>query len=557
MEADLERARGLQQQGDVDRAAAIYQQILAEQPDHPEARHLLAVADIQRQDPVSAIDRLEALVADVPGDARYQNNLGNAYLQIGDQAAAVAAFDKAAELAPENVDFRANAATAHVALGEGDRAERDFKAALELEPDHFHSLHNLGSLLAKRGRPTEALSYLERAAAHPACLDETRVSLATVYERLNRLNDAERAMAQVGETERPPAVMMRARLRRRRGDAAGALALLDGLPRGASGFADAGAQGEWLHEVGLNADLTGDYERAFDCLTQAKARWRQDDEGRDGQAYIDNVRACRKQRWQVGPGATESGGPPIAFFVGFPRSGTTLLEVILDAHPRIHATGEDDFLDGVVEQTLAAGGAVKDTAVASVQNAYFDAFAARFGAVPAGTTVLDKMPLNLVHVRMIDAFFPQARLLLALRDPRDVVLSCLMQYFTRNPAMRCFDTLDEAVTLYEEVMGLWLEARDELSVPWLEYRYEDLLADQEGVIGQVLDFLGLPWDAAIEQYRDKAAQQEISTPSYRDVVEPLHQRGVGRWRNYRAELAPVLPRLEPFVRAFGYASDDG
>jgi len=196
MQADLERARGLQQQGEVDRAAAIYQQILAEQPDHREARHLLAVADIQRRDPVSAIDRLEALIAEAPDEARYHNNLGNAYLQVGDQTAAVGAFDKAAELAPDNADFCANAATVHMALGQTDEAERGFVAALRLDGEHFHSRHNLGSLLATADRPAEALEHLERAAAHPASGSETLRNLARVYERLGRADDAARVLAQ-------------------------------------------------------------------------------------------------------------------------------------------------------------------------------------------------------------------------------------------------------------------------------------------------------------------------------------------------------------------------
>ena len=119
--------------------------------------------------------------------------------------------------------------------------------------------------------------------------------------------------------------------------------------------------------------------------------------------------------------------------------------------------------------------------------------------------------------------------------------------------MRNFDTLESTVTLYQEVMGLWLEARVGLSIPWLEYRYEDLVRNQDTTIDQILQFVGVDRHPAMRQYRDKATTREVKTPSYRDVNLPVYNRAVERWRYYETKLEPVLDRLAPFVEAFGYS----
>lgn len=188
----------------------------------------------------------------------------------------------------------------------------------------------------------------------------------------------------------------------------------------------------------------------------------------------------------------------------------------------------------------------------TMRSRYLETFAQLCGDIGSATTIVDKLPFNIIYCRDMDEHFPQARLLMALRDPRDVVLSCLMQRFGRNPAMRNFDTLDATVTLYEEVMGLWLEARPSLRLPWLEYRYEDRVADRDTVLAGIMEFIGVQWHGDMDGYRDKAASRQIVSPSYRDVTEPIYKRAAGRWRAYEDKLAPVLDRLAPFVAAFGY-----
>jgi hypothetical protein len=153
---------------------------------------------------------------------------------------------------------------------------------------------------------------------------------------------------------------------------------------------------------------------------------------------------------------------------------------------------------------------------------------------------------------LIAALFPDAPILVALRDPRDACLSCYMQNFQPNPAMHLFSRLSTTAALYDAAIGLWLASRDRLPMRWVTYRYETLTADLAGTLEYIVDGLGLPWDDAMLDYRKQAGQKVILTPSYRDVGGNLHRRSVARWRRYELPLQTIAARLAPYVTEFGY-----
>ena len=143
----------------------------------------------------------------------------------------------------------------------------------------------------------------------------------------------------------------------------------------------------------------------------------------------------------------------------------------------------------------------------------------------------------------------------SLRHPCDVVLSNVMQNYRHNAITSHFDTLERSAALYASVMSLWQSYRQRLPMRLLTVRYEELVEDWEGCARDILGFLGLPWSDHILEYRQQAQQAGlIKTPSYHQVVEPVHKRAVQRWLAYRDEMSPVLPVLEPFVQDFGYGS---
>jgi len=245
--------------------------------------------------------------------------------------------------------------------------------------------------------------------------------------------------------------------------------------------------------------------------------------------------------------------PPPVFLVGFPRSGTTLLEQVLSAHPSLVCIGEREHLALSAPEAAAdprALVALTDSDIEAIRAEYWRRIRAETDV--GKRTVLDKLPLNVIFLPLIKRVFPDAKIILALRDPRDVVLSCYQQRFGMNAAMVQFLDLGSAAAYYDKVMKLGLMCRERLDLSIYEVRYEDVVADLETVARNVSAFLELPFDPAMLSFREVALKRNINTPSGRQVVEPIYNRSISRWKRYENELAPVLPLLHAWAARLGY-----
>jgi hypothetical protein len=150
--------------------------------------------------------------------------------------------------------------------------------------------------------------------------------------------------------------------------------------------------------------------------------------------------------------------------------------------------------------------------------------------------------------------FPAAQFIFAVRDPRDVVLSCFMQTFALNEAMRHFLTLEETADYYAAVMAVGSRSLQALQTRALLIRYEDLVEDTEQETRSLLEFLDLAWEPALLDFHATAKKRRINTPSYHQVAQPIYGSARQRWRRYAVQLQPVLPVLQPYVEHFGYAA---
>lgn len=149
--------------------------------------------------------------------------------------------------------------------------------------------------------------------------------------------------------------------------------------------------------------------------------------------------------------------------------------------------------------------------------------------------------------------FPDLRVIIALRDPRDVVISCYFQNLPLNVANANFLSLERIAKHYAALMDVWLAVREWQGLVWIETRYEDTIADLEKEGRRVTEFLGLSWEDEQARFYEKSRKQRLYSPTYNEVTRPVYARSVARWRAYQKHLAPILPLLEPYCRAFGYA----
>ena len=590
-------------QGNLAKADVCYRRVLRLDARQPDALHLSGLIAHQAGDSRAALSRIEAAIAVDEACAAYHNsrgvvllaldrpveaeadfrraldrdpvyaealnNLGNALQRQDRNAEAVAAYDRALEVQPAYAEAWCNRGrTQHLAGDAGD-AVASLRQAIALRPDWAKAQRYLGDATAAAGDRAEAEACYRRALDHDPADAETHASLAALLERSNRPDDA-LAAAETALTHDPRslrATVIAARALRRLGREADALAKLDACF--ATPDASAEDRASAAFERGQILDRQGRYATAYDAFADANRLLGETPAARRADRAMfpqlirrlgDRFDAAWVASWREAA-PNDARADPV-FLIGFPRSGTTLLDQILDSHPALSTMEEKDTLDRVRQAVGRRPGGYPEAladldaeSLRDLRSLYFTEAARHVGDL-GGRMLIDKMPLNSIDAGLIHRLFPQARFLLALRHPCDVVLSGFMQAMQPNAAMVLLDSLESAARFYADVMGLWRHYRAVLPLRVLEVRYEDLVADLPGQARRMLGFLEVPWDDAVLNYADHAKTRAIATPSYHQVVQPIYRRAVGRWRNYAFAFEQALPLLQPLARDFGYPVDD-
>ena len=449
-------------------------------------------------------------------------------------------------------------------------AERCFEQAVRMAPRKTDALVIAGQKSNDFGNHALAERYFLRALEQKDVSPEIFIKLAEIYERLRRVEEAghlvERALQL--DTDCASALLLRAKLNRQAGQLSDAEKVLRSFLLAKSGPAIR-AQG-W-YELGGVLDRQGRYDEAMTAFLEAKALLQPQAARPAAELKImrarvkyltENASAEVLQQWFDSAGQLQ---PPhrLALLAGHPRSGTTLLEQVLDSHPDIVSAEETEIFksDAYIPlmQTqpddIAMYAALATATPGALQQArqnYFRAMELSLGQPIAGQLLIDKNPTYTFLVPALVRFFPEIKLLIALRDPRDVVLSCFMQNLPLNQVGAACLTLAGTAEEYAALMTVWQTVKVRLRNPWLEVRYEDMVEDLESVARKTLDFLGMPWDAKVLGFDQHAREKVVRSPTYADVTKPVYKRAVGRWRNYQKYLEPHLATLEPFVKAFGY-----
>lgn len=572
---------------------------------HPEdegALALLAASAEQAGQMDEALLLLRRLVHKHPQTWQHWNNLGNVERAFGHQDAALEAYRRALALQPERARLRANLGLLHLNRGEyrlareqlgiacglpgadagmrvwaavachadGDQvAAQRLVATVDIGSQLSEEAQlELGWLLVQAGRFDEGERLLTRPYADKALAMRAAARRVLALERVNRLDAAQAlldALTVPGHTGDPlarqEALHADAVVALRRNDYAHARRSFEAALEVAGSH---GARVPLWFGLAQACDRLDDIPSALAALTQAHhERAANADDWYPGAPHSGNLRVAdawlsREEAASLGTICPDDRAAPV-FVVGFPRSGTTLVEQMLAAHPSFVSVDERPFVWSTLRR-LETGGVGYPAALvhlmpqqlATLRQHYWSE-ADAVVRVPAGMRLVDKNPLNMLLLPLLVQLFPQATVIFCRRHPCDTILSCYLQDF-RDPDLRAMcSSLERLATDYAVFDRQWQHHVEVLHPQLLELRYEDLVADPDTALGRIGIFLGIDKVAAMRNFQARAkARGFISTPSYAQVVEPLRTDAIDRWRRYIESFRALLPILQGAIVRGGY-----
>jgi Flp pilus assembly protein TadD len=498
----------LVRQGRLEEAQAAYERAVALQSDHAEARYNLGVVLRDQGRMAQAQTAFGSAIDLRPDHAESHNNLGMTLAAQGRHHEAVPCFERSLALKPDHARALSNLGVALMELDQPGAAAECFRRAVALKPDFAKAHNNLGVVLQQQGRFVEARSAFTAALNVDPAHAEALFNLCGLPAEEAGSPDDEATFDRLRgrvEVEREPV-----------------------------------ARGALLFAMGQMLERRGDVDGAFDAWAEANGLRRA--------AVTFDIAQAEARMAAIADGFDEGlfsrlAGQGLAserpiFILGMPRSGTTLVEQILAAHPQVHGAGELRIL-GELAATAKAPGDMTGADCLSLGQAYLDGAPA---GGPGQTRVTDKAITNFQYLGLVQLGLPRAAVVHCRRDPRDVGLSCFATRFSEGQAF----THDLA-----EFARYW-RAYDRLMDHWravlppgrlLEVPYEGLAADLEPWARRLIAHCGLEWDDACLRFHE--AERTVRTASLVQVRRPIHASSVGRWRRFAGRLGPLLRALGP------------
>jgi Flp pilus assembly protein TadD len=534
LEADMNILRTVQrlaQSRDFVAAAALAERTLAEGFEHPMLLNAAATLLEQEGNYEEALRLLARAVAMAPKDVGARNALGLCLQRLDRPAEALYHIDELLRQQPDLPFAHANKGNALMALGSLGRARLSHLRAFELDPRNFSATAALASIATHRGQHEEAREWAQRTLGIVPGFPDAILCLAAAEMAGGNPAAAESRLRQlindsrVGEADRARA-------------------------------------------TGLLADVfdaSGRYEQAFEAYGVCNAAIRQIHQrfaSSNLLGYVRGLSAALEKldpsRWIARLEAAPSGAAAgHVFLLGFPRTGTTLVEVVLDGNPRIVSLEEHELLtDGVLAfmrepLNFDALARADEPTLNALHEAYWQRVRSA-GIDVADKVFVDKHPLNSLKLPLIARLFPHAKILFAVRDPRDVILSCFRRRFQMNPSMYELLTVTGAAAFYAATMQFAYAAKQALNLQWHEVRYERLVTDFEQEMRAICDTLGVEWMDSMGQFAQRVQDREHATPSTAQLSQGLVTSATAQWRHYEPQLAPALPALKPWIERLGY-----
>ncbi len=576
----LTRAEKLQQNGNLAAAERIYQRILKQLPDHIETLQRLAILKLQTGNQASALHFIDRALTSAPDDPQLLKNVAGIYLSLGELEKSATYAQKTLSRQADNVDALAILGTVYLQQGQSEMAIDAFEKALKLNPQDVFAHYDIARAQVAIGKNQEAINHFELALSLDPNLVEARLELGKIFltcepgqsqdwfssvltinpehaqahywlgvqsQTMGRFEQATKSLEKAIKLQ-PNFSNAWYRLSINRSYTPGDQAIKKVEQRFKT-ITDTRSDDPELITLGFTLgrffEQRGAYDSAFryfQAANRIKSQlYRFDKSQHDAQindviTSLDNDFFDNRRDWG------NASKLPV-FIVGMPRSGTTLVEQIIAAHPSVHGAGEPQFMQQLVASLKItrpapaishAGrlGGLDRQQIGQMARQYLEKLQA---LQPAANRILDKLPGNYLRLGVIFTLFPAARIIHCKRDPMDTCWSCYQQNFEQGLNFtNDLEHLGHAYRGYLKLMHHWHQLFTDRI---LDIEYEELLDDPDSQSRRLLEHCGLDW---IPEVLDFANQKRpVATASLWQVRQPLYKTSIGRWKNYREHLEPL------------------
>jgi len=522
------------------------------------------------------------------------NNIANIHRELKNTEESIKYFKKAIKINPNYINAIFNLAVVYSEIGEDKASANYFMMVLKINPNHIPTLNNFGILLKNSKKYSEAMicfekiikidsnflraynnigtialelgdikksinSYKKAFNLNPNTFTSYR-NLLAVYENSNQIESYEKILKLTKEKFPNENVLnfYDAVLLFRKKRYKESINLLE------KNLFENELEIKRNFFLGKSYDLINQTASAFKHFNRANKLTENSLEAKkfDKNKYLSNIDYRKKyftkhniNKWKPLNYSSNNLNP--VFLIGFPRSGTTLLDTILRSHPKIEVIEEEpmvlNMLSVIKKNKFDYLKNISSNKINELQKRYKNELRKHVENTNKSKLYIDKLPLNIINAGEISRIFPNAKFILALRHPVDCVLSCYMQDFKLNDAMNNFINLGDSANLYRKTMKLWEQYTSTLKINYISIKYENLITDLEINIKTIVKFLDLNWDQSMLNYRKTAFERnKISTPSYYQVIQPIYKHADQRWRRYKKYLTDIEPILSEFIDKYKY-----
>ena len=528
--------------------------------------NLISLSDnaIKNNKLVQAVKFLEDAIKIKPNSYDLYLKLGLLYQHLNDFEKSILYFEKSITLEPKSVSAHLNLGLIYFTLNNKNLALKNYLKAIDLDPKNFLVNYNLGNYyFSIDDMENSEIYYLKSIEINPKHFYPYN-NLFQIYDRSNNLIKLEETIKKVNKIFGgiPLAQFLQGIFEFRKKNYKETIEIFKDLE-----FDNKDVQRNSLKEnfLAKSYDFIGSYNEAFVHFSKSNSIVQQSLKlNLNKNRFIELTKKRLSLNFDSLINSQHKSEEindiedPV-FLIGFPRSGTTLLDTILRSHKSIKVIEEKSLVDELInylnkntDGEISKLNKIEENYIKKIRSFYFERRKA-FVSYEKNTIFIDKMPLNIFYIPELKKIFPNSKFIMAMRNPFDVVLSCFMQPFMPNDAMNNFFNLEDTAEFYDLVMKLWKKYYETFNLKIHTVKYEDVVNNFDYTLTKLINFLELKWSDDLRNFYLTASKRGIiHTPSYNQVNMPLYKNSIGRWKNYSKQFSSVDPILAKWMKIFEY-----